>query len=69
METTEFRSCTPPQYIKNLRAKEAPVLLEDRLEHFLSWLAERDFIVVEGHGVPDGYGESTRIIVSEYVNG
>lgn len=69
---TNLRSLTPPKFVASLRDKEVPVLLEERLQHFLLWLKSRD---VGLHCYPmegDAYSLTdleTRELLQEYING
>ena len=38
---SELRSLTPPKFVASLRDKEAPLLLEERLKHFVAWLGSK----------------------------
>lgn len=39
--TTTFRSLTPPKYCTALVDRDTQLVLEERLKHFMLWLAER----------------------------
>ena len=43
----EYHSCSPPEYVKRANAREAVTVLEERLMHFLEWLGDKGFTLVE----------------------
>lgn len=71
-EPVEAHTFTPAKYIAALREREVPILLEERLAHFIAWLEERGVIlwniskVVAGDG--EGFACNTNDLVWEYVN-
>lgn len=66
---TAFRSCTPPQYIKALKEKETPVLLEERLEHFMEWLAHKGCVLQVANSSFSLADDEISHLIEEYVNG
>lgn len=59
--------CTPPQYEKRANAREAKLLLEDRLAHFINWLKEQGFqLIDEDSEIPTDRTELE--LVMKYVN-
>lgn len=39
--------CSPPQYETRARAREARMLLEERLIHFIGWLKEQGYQLID----------------------
>jgi len=67
MTVTDFRSLTPPKYAAALGDRQAKVLLEERLAHFISWLNEREIWLVTGMDNALRPNEIEKAI-EEYVN-
>lgn len=68
-ERTSLRSHTPPKFVALLRERDAGLVFEERLVHFMDWLVQ--------HGVNMSWADpNVRVteedrarLIQEYVNG
>lgn len=68
----EYHSYSPPQYQKRAKAREDVLVLENRLMHFLEWLSDKGFTLVEdapalGTGCLPVVQDREYLLVMEYV--
>ena len=75
-EQTVLRSHTPPKYAALLQERNAHLLLEDRLAHFVQWLRETKGVVpawpveaIAKGDKPDILDDSVMLkLIQDYVN-
>jgi hypothetical protein len=65
-EQVRFRSHTPPKYGATIDERNAVLALEDRLRHFVGWIATKHNVALCRSEMPVGIREVERLI-QEYV--
>lgn len=60
-------SCSPPEWVKRANLRDAPIVLEHRLEHFIGWLEQKGvgFSPDTGARLPRS---KVIALIEEYVN-
>lgn len=59
---------SPPEWVKRANARDAPMLLEHRLAHFIEWLEERQVTFAGKENRTPLSSNQIHALVEEYVN-
>lgn len=67
-EQFEYRYHTPPKYANKLDERNRKVLLEDRLAHFIAWLADKGVVLLVRENGDIASEEYNAELIDEYMN-